>query len=329
MWVTPGGSISPRPAAHERLTAPSAGATQSAHRGGGSGHRVLGPLARPITRLEPTRASASPLASVPAAQPPPRYATGGGKASTHMKHQYFGDINDYRKYGLLRLLALTAQTETGVCWMLTDNDGGDEGNVRDYLTDRDVYRRYDPPLFDFLSGCVVRDGDPVINRSLHKLETEQILTRTKYFTRRLTDNLDDRNQYFTEMLRDFRDRDLIFFDPDTGLENQQPARGNAGSSKYLYLSELVDAFRQEHSLLIYQHLGQRHMPREQYIQQRVGQLFESLPVSVLFEFRTPYVVAFLAPQPRHEDFFRQRYFVINNSMWATYGQITACSHQRP
>ena len=34
---------------------------------------MLGPLARPITRLEPARASASPLGSTPAAQPPPRY----------------------------------------------------------------------------------------------------------------------------------------------------------------------------------------------------------------------------------------------------------------
>ncbi len=38
------------------------------------GHRGLGPLARPIPRLEPTVLSASPLASMPAAQPPPRWA---------------------------------------------------------------------------------------------------------------------------------------------------------------------------------------------------------------------------------------------------------------
>jgi hypothetical protein len=37
-----------------------------------SGRRGLGPLARPIPRLEPTVLSASPLASMPAAQPPPR-----------------------------------------------------------------------------------------------------------------------------------------------------------------------------------------------------------------------------------------------------------------
>ncbi len=35
-------------------------------------HRWLRPLARPIPRLEPPRAPASPLACAPAAQPPPR-----------------------------------------------------------------------------------------------------------------------------------------------------------------------------------------------------------------------------------------------------------------
>jgi len=48
------------------------GVWQSAHRGGGSGRRVLGPLARPITRLELSVLSASLLAPMPAAQPPPR-----------------------------------------------------------------------------------------------------------------------------------------------------------------------------------------------------------------------------------------------------------------
>ena len=37
-----------------------------------------------------------------------------------MKNQYFGDVNDYRKYGLLRLLA-HAGLKIGVCWMLTED----------------------------------------------------------------------------------------------------------------------------------------------------------------------------------------------------------------
>jgi len=39
-----------------------------------------------------------------------------------MKNQYFGDINDYRKYGLLRLLTDGGDIRTAVCWMLTPGD---------------------------------------------------------------------------------------------------------------------------------------------------------------------------------------------------------------
>ncbi len=46
MWLP-----SLRSAGNTRLPAIRAGATQSAHRGGGPGRRVLGPLARPILRL--------------------------------------------------------------------------------------------------------------------------------------------------------------------------------------------------------------------------------------------------------------------------------------
>ena len=35
-----------------------------------------------------------------------------------MKNQYFGDINDYRKYGLLRILTNGGEVDTAVCWML-------------------------------------------------------------------------------------------------------------------------------------------------------------------------------------------------------------------
>jgi hypothetical protein len=36
-----------------------------------------------------------------------------------VKHQYVGDINDYRKYALLRALSAGGANRIGVCWMLT------------------------------------------------------------------------------------------------------------------------------------------------------------------------------------------------------------------
>lgn len=54
-----------------------------------------------------------------------------------MKDQYFGDINDYRKYWLIRVL----QAETGlrvlVTWMLTLDDGRRDGELRAYLDQPD------------------------------------------------------------------------------------------------------------------------------------------------------------------------------------------------
>lgn len=44
-----------------------------------------------------------------------------------MKHQYVGDINDYRKYALLRALSSGGTNQVGVCWMLTPDDGGADG----------------------------------------------------------------------------------------------------------------------------------------------------------------------------------------------------------
>ena len=44
-----------------------------------------------------------------------------------MKDQYFGDINDYRKYGLLRAIIRAGRLRILVAWMLTVDDGSTDG----------------------------------------------------------------------------------------------------------------------------------------------------------------------------------------------------------
>jgi hypothetical protein len=50
-----------------------------------------------------------------------------------MKDQYFGDVNDYRKYGLLRALSSVTRLPIGVCWLLTGPDSRSDGEFRRYL----------------------------------------------------------------------------------------------------------------------------------------------------------------------------------------------------
>ena len=67
-----------------------------------------------------------------------------------MKNQYFADINDYRKYGLLRTFQSTGIGKLLVAWMLTPDDGRQDGRSRSYLKEARSWRRYDPELYERL-----------------------------------------------------------------------------------------------------------------------------------------------------------------------------------
>jgi hypothetical protein len=72
-----------------------------------------------------------------------------------MKNQYFGDINDYLKYGLLRGFAASG-FGVGVCWMLTPDDGRSDGRKIEYLSNPQRGKVHDAELFDTLSATVRR-----------------------------------------------------------------------------------------------------------------------------------------------------------------------------
>ena len=60
-----------------------------------------------------------------------------------MKNQYFGDVNDYRKYGLLRILTGFGSMTSCVCWMLTADDGRPDGGQVDYLLKPAFWSKYE------------------------------------------------------------------------------------------------------------------------------------------------------------------------------------------
>ena len=65
-----------------------------------------------------------------------------------MKDKYFGDINDYRKYGLLRALTQPRGFKIGMCWLRTAPDGRQDGEARRYLEQPEQWRHRDPSLYD-------------------------------------------------------------------------------------------------------------------------------------------------------------------------------------
>ena len=139
-----------------------------------------------------------------------------------MKNQYFGDVNDFRKYGLLRILMDNGKLNTGICWMLTPDDSRSDGKFTKYLDHPEKWRKYDPDLFDFLEGCIKVDQIRDVNR----LRNSSILPSSKFYSEILFDAIDKQDLYFGEMLRRFKNMDLIFFDPDNGMEIKSKKRGH-------------------------------------------------------------------------------------------------------
>jgi hypothetical protein len=235
-----------------------------------------------------------------------------------MKDQYFGDVNDFRKYGLLRLLTISDALRLGVCWMLTRPDGRGDGKLLKYLSQPEGFFRSDPELFAWLRQVVCVEND----RRVSRVESSGLLGRAVFQSRMMTDSFSDRRVFFSECATLFAGCDLVFFDPDNGLEVRSKPRGGGGSHKYLYWDEAVSLFSAGHSVLIYQ-----HFPREKrlvFVERISAQLAERTCAAAVFSFRTPNVVFLLAAQARHAGVFRNRLPKIRE-LWAEQ-EITAAEN---
>lgn len=209
-----------------------------------------------------------------------------------MKEQYVGDINDYRKYALLRRLARGGFTRIGVCWMLTPPDGRNDGSLLSYL-DKADHRHLDPPLFELLG--TVRNAPDL--RRLVLIEESGIIPSATYVNRLVPDGFIERQAWFSHVLESLKDTDLVFFDPDNGLNVRSVSKGQVNSSKYLYRDEVRVTYGAGHSILIYQ-----HFPREErggFVRRIADDLCALAPVSEVWVFRTSHVAFFLVTQPKH------------------------------
>jgi hypothetical protein len=128
-----------------------------------------------------------------------------------VKNQYFGDVKDYLKYGLLRCFAASG-LELGVCWLLTRDDGSTDGSDRRYL-EQPSWREHDPALYDFLlAACAKPSG-----RTVSNLEASGLL-QARFFSEFIPELDTARDAAFQRAGEQLAGSHLLFFDPDVGIE---------------------------------------------------------------------------------------------------------------
>ena len=52
-----------------------------------------------------------------------------------MRNQFFGDVYDYIKYGLIRRLTNYGETPSALCWMMREDEDNKEGRFATFLED--------------------------------------------------------------------------------------------------------------------------------------------------------------------------------------------------
>jgi hypothetical protein len=235
-----------------------------------------------------------------------------------MKDQYFADINDYRKYGLLRILIGGGELTAAVCWMLTESDGRTDGKHVGYLNDPGRWRAYDPALFDVLASCMT----DLACRAVRWAEDRRLITSAVYFSKLLPAARPEREKYFREFGALSSTCDLVFFDPNNGIEVKSVPYGCRGSEKYLYWHELARAYEAGHSVLVYQHFNR--IKRETFLGQVVGGIYKRVNPSAVVSFSTANVLFLLLVQPRHRSDLMDKCALVR----ATWGpQIVERTHE--
>jgi len=174
-----------------------------------------------------------------------------------MQNRYVGDIGDYMKLGILR--ALWPGYRLGVAWWLyPDETHNKDGRHIGYLRHPDQWWHFDPQLFDALEE-IVASGQ----RNVRALETASILAGAIFASETIpvggtiAERLDQHHQWFQTVQRTLEGADIVFVDPDNGLEPGGRRPGSSKSGKTILLTELRALARPGRCLIVYHHQTRR------------------------------------------------------------------------
>ena len=205
-----------------------------------------------------------------------------------MRHNYVADIGDFYKYKLLRDICGRTKEgikgkKLGVVWYLyTDKCKEGDGKFTEYLFDdnADEKRAEDPELFDALKAIIEND-----KRSIDSIRKSEILPfNTSYYETALTLShlpkgtreaielrLKHRQKWLEGALEATEGCEVVFFDPDNGLEIKSVAKHYDNAPKFTFYDELLPFWNRGQSLIIYQHIN-RTKSVEKQIAKRVEEL---------------------------------------------------------
>ncbi|OPZ94252.1 MAG: hypothetical protein BWY74_00707 [Firmicutes bacterium ADurb.Bin419] len=176
-----------------------------------------------------------------------------------MKNQYFADVGDFGKYGMLSCLS-GIPFNMGINWYLTENDTKTDGKFVDYLNKSD-FLACDRELHDFLYDCIVQGRrnvnelsrfpkyiDTIMYDKVLNVEHIKALSPEGRDRRRKV-----RKEWFQNSMDALEQCNLIFCDPDNGIETRSLSHIGKDSVKYVFIDEIREMLDHGKSVICYNH----------------------------------------------------------------------------
>ena len=161
-----------------------------------------------------------------------------------MQDRWTGNIGDFGKLALLRHLMEGRQL--AICWYLTNglSEQPNEGKYFDYLKHPAEFRHLAPEIFDTLKQ-IVDSGETDMHR-IDALENCGLLNGTLFHRREVPRRASLREIWARDLVDSISEADLVFLDPDNGIE------GNRVTPKHVALSEIAALRREDRALVLVQ-----------------------------------------------------------------------------
>ena len=185
-----------------------------------------------------------------------------------MKDQYFGDRTDYIKHCLLSHLSASGHT-LAIHWNRTRDDESRDGRHTAYLKDTAKWRQYNAAIFDAIKSSVERG-----QRELSLFEKLGFIANGRYCYDLWCEDPSGRRASVERFTSTLCSEDVVFFDPDNGIEVKSITASARGSSKYVFFEELDIAWRKGHNLIVYQHFPRAN--RIDFLEAKISAIFRRM-----------------------------------------------------
>ena len=188
-----------------------------------------------------------------------------------MQDTYVGDIGDFGKFVLLRRLEKEG-FKIGINWYKTDLpgalkdgdyeipclfDNSEEGEIAKQL--RGLFDAKSPPL-----------------RSIEALENLKLIGSNCYYHAAVPQTGVDRKHWYEESKKKFQDCNLVFLDPDNGLQVNSVKENSKKSVKYVYTREIMDYLKNENCKCVMFYNHRSRIKPDQYFLEKQRRLEEGM-----------------------------------------------------